>query len=38
MDAYAFQTHVRGTYVKGETVKVDLIRDGKRLQLPMTFR
>lgn len=32
-----FLRHVRRTYVKGESVVVNVIRDGQRLRLPMTL-
>ncbi len=35
MDAYDFQTYVRREYLAGDTVQVELIRDGKPLTLPM---
>lgn len=35
MTAYDFLLHVRGNYLKGETVKVNLIRNGRRLRLTM---
>ena len=35
MTAYQFLTYVRGSYVKGETLTLNLIRNGKRLNLPM---
>jgi len=35
MTAYQFLTYVRGNYVKGETLTLNLIRDGKRLNLSM---
>lgn len=35
MTAYQFLTYVRGNYVRGETLTLNLIRDGKRLNLPM---
>ena len=35
MTAYQFLTYVRSNYVKGETLTLNLIRDGKRLNLPM---
>jgi predicted metalloprotease with PDZ domain len=38
MSGYQFLTHVRQNYVQGESVIVDVIRDGKRLRLPMTFQ
>ena len=37
MSAYEFLDYVRGHYLCGDTVKVDILRDGKRLQLPMTL-
>jgi len=37
MDAYRFLLYVRSKYVTGETVKVNLIRNGRRLNLPMTL-
>jgi serine protease Do len=35
MTAYQFLTYVRGNYVKGETLTLNLIRNGRRLNLPM---
>lgn len=35
MTAYQFLTYIRGNYVKGETLTLNLIRDGRRLNLPM---
>jgi hypothetical protein len=35
MTAYQFLTYIRGNYVKGETLTLNLIRNGKRLNLPM---
>jgi predicted metalloprotease with PDZ domain len=35
MTAYQFLTYVRSNYVRGETLKLNLIRDGKRINLPM---
>jgi hypothetical protein len=35
MTAYEFLTYVRGNYVKGETLTLNLVRDGRRLNLPM---
>jgi hypothetical protein len=37
MDAFAFQYHVQSNYLIGDRVTVNLIRDGKRLNLPMTL-
>jgi membrane-associated protease RseP (regulator of RpoE activity) len=37
MDSYDFQTYVRQTYLVGDSVKVNIIRDGKRIDLKMTF-
>ena len=37
MDLYDFYKHVRETYIVGETVTVNLIRDGKRLDRKMTL-
>ena len=37
MDSYDFQTHVRQTYLVGDSVKVNIIRNGKRIDLKMTF-
>lgn len=34
-DSYGFLTYVRGHYVAGERVTVNLIRNGKRMSLPM---
>jgi serine protease Do len=38
MDVGDFQQYVRREYLAGDRVKVDLIRDGKRLSLPVTLR
>ena len=35
MDAYEFQSYVRREYLSGDVVKVILIRDGKKITLPM---
>ena len=37
MSAYEFLDYVRGHYLCGEAVKIDILRDGKRLKLPMTL-
>lgn len=37
LDGYEFLRHVRSRYVVGDKVIVNLIRDGKRVDLPMTF-
>jgi serine protease Do len=37
MDAFAFQYHVQSNYLIGDRVTVNLIRDGKRLNLPMNL-
>jgi serine protease DegQ len=37
-DYYGFITYVQRHYIAGDQVMVDLIRDGKRLSLPMTLR
>lgn len=36
--AYEFQRYVRRNFVSGDRVKVDLIRNGKRMSLPMKLR
>jgi len=38
MSGYQFLTHVRRNYVQGESVIVNVIRDGQRLNLPMVFQ
>lgn len=38
MDAYDFQDYVRENYIVGDEVAVHLMRDGKRLDLPMKLR
>lgn len=38
MDAYQFQTYVRQRYVQGETVTVNVLRQGQPLRLKMTFQ
>jgi S1-C subfamily serine protease len=38
MDAFGFLRYVRGHYLIGDQVTVNLLRDGKRLNLPMTLR
>jgi membrane-associated protease RseP (regulator of RpoE activity) len=38
MDAYDFLKYVRQNYVVGEQVIINLIRDGNRLNLPMTLQ
>lgn len=38
MDAYDFLKYVRQNYVVGEQVKINLIRDGRRTDLPMTLQ
>jgi len=38
MDAFGFLRYVRGHYLIGDQVTVNLFRDGKRLNLPMTLR
>jgi predicted metalloprotease with PDZ domain len=37
MDVDEFLSHVKATYLVGDRVTVNLLRDGKRLNLPMTF-
>ena len=37
MTAYEFLGWVRANYLCGDKVKIDVLRDGKRLQLPMTL-
>jgi serine protease Do len=37
MTAYDFQTWVRENYIVGDQVKINVIRDGKRLDIPMTL-
>lgn len=37
MDSYDFQTYVRKKYLVGDTVVVNIIRNGKRINLKMTF-
>jgi hypothetical protein len=37
LDAYNFLRHVRAKYVVGDRVTVNLIREGKRIDLPMTL-
>jgi hypothetical protein len=37
MDVDAFLRHVRGNYLVGERVNVNLLRDGQRFKLAMTF-
>ena len=37
MGVYEFERHVRRRYVAGDRVTINLIRDGKRLNLPMTI-
>jgi serine protease Do len=37
MTAYDFLLYVRSNYVKGETVRVNVLRRGKKLRLPMTL-
>ncbi len=38
MDAYDFLSYVRGNYVVGDQVTVNILREGQRLSLPMTLR
>ena len=38
MNAYEFHAYVRGNYLKGDKVTIDVLRGGKRLKLPMTLR
>lgn len=38
MDAGDFQSHVRSTYIRGDKVTVNVLRDGKRLDFTMTLR
>lgn len=35
--AYDFQTWVRENYILGDRVKINVIRDGKRIDIPMTL-
>ena len=35
MTAYEFLAYVRANYLSGDNVKIDVLRDGKRVQLPM---
>jgi len=37
MTAYDFQTWVRENYILGDRVKINVIRDGKRMDIPMTL-
>jgi hypothetical protein len=37
MDVYDFEKYVRRKYVAGDRVMINLIRDGKRMRLPMTI-
>lgn len=37
LDVYDFEKYVRRHYVAGDRVMIDLIRDGRRLRLPMTI-
>jgi serine protease Do len=37
MTAYDFQTWVRENHILGDRVKINVIRDGKRLDIPMTL-
>jgi len=38
MDAYQFQSFVRSDYVADDTVTVEVLRNGKRLSLPMILK
>lgn len=38
VNAYDFQRYVRRNYVSGDRVKINLIRNGKRISLPMKLR
>ena len=38
LEAYDFLGYVRRSYLVGDRVTINLIRDGKRLNLPMTLR
>jgi S1-C subfamily serine protease len=38
MEAYDFVGYVRENYLAGDRVLIDVLRDGQRLQLPMTLR
>lgn len=38
MDVSDFSAHVRSSYIRGEKVTVNVIRNGERLNLQMTFR
>ena len=37
MTPYGFLAYVRQNYLSGDKVKIDVLRDGRRLQLPMTL-
>ena len=37
LDVYEFLRYVQKNYVVGDQVRVDVIRDGKRMSFPMTF-
>ncbi|MDA0591099.1 MAG: Trx7/PDZ domain-containing (seleno)protein [Planctomycetota bacterium] len=37
MTAYDFQTWVRENYILGDRVKINVFRDGKRIDIPMTL-
>lgn len=37
MEAYDFEHYVRDNYVAGDVVQINVIRDGKRINLPMTL-
>lgn len=38
MDAYQFQDYVRSNYAAGDSVTVEVLREGKRLSLPLTLK
>ena len=38
MTAYDFQTWVREKYILGDRVKINVIRNGKRMEIPMTLK
>ncbi|MCH7729382.1 MAG: PDZ domain-containing protein, partial [Planctomycetes bacterium] len=38
INSYDFLGYVRRTYIVGDRVKINILRDGKRLNLPMTLK
>ena len=38
MDAYGLDRYVRREYLVGDRVTINVLRDGKRLSLPLTLR